>query len=597
SVELWINRTGFVDQTILSVVEKASVIELQANEGLDEIVITGEVRNRRRLASRNERLAKKPAESSAKISGLPTREVDGAMTRTAGVRSEGTEEVAIRGSRTDADTYYVDGVSVSEVEKGETFEDAIATEPAMSLEEAFARGMGSIETDYPVPPAEKLPEAGQLTAGEVNDFGKWELWEDVSREDLAAYREVWQILPAHRYAVQLTFPGGQPATNLTVQLVTQDGRLIWTARTDNFGRAELWRGLFQANAFEQDRLVLRALYQGQSFDLPTAHTFQEGFNSLEIPVACTNTRSVDVTFVVDATGSMGDEIRYLSGELLDVMRRATDSLRGQDIRLASVFYRDLGDAYLTRHLDFSSGIDSIVGFVQKQSASGGGDTPEAVDEALDVALNQLQWRDEAVTRLLFLVLDAPPHRQAENLKRIHLLTQQAAKAGIRIIPVVCSGMDQSGEYLLRSMALATNGTYTFLTDHSGIGGSHLEPSTDAYEVEKLNDLLVRLIYQFGQAPECGEGPIVTNPQLDEQKTDVQWSVYPNPTNGMTTIQSSSAKGEAFLLDGTGKLLRRIIISAPQTEIALANLPSGMYFLRYEQDGTVTTKRVILERTK
>ncbi|MEL6276352.1 MAG: carboxypeptidase-like regulatory domain-containing protein, partial [Bacteroidota bacterium] len=220
SVELWINRTGFVDQTILSVVGKASVIELQANEGLDEIVITGEVRNRRRLASRNERLAKKPAESSAKISGLPTREVDGAMTRTAGVRSEGTEEVAIRGSRTDADTYYVDGVSVSEVEKGETFEDAIATEPAMSREEAFARGMGSIETDYPVPPAEKLPEAGQLTAGEVNDFGKWELWEDVSREDLAAYREVWQILPAHRYAVQLTFPGGQPATNLTVQLVT-----------------------------------------------------------------------------------------------------------------------------------------------------------------------------------------------------------------------------------------------------------------------------------------------------------------------------------------------------------------------------------------
>ena len=45
----------------------------------------------------------------------------------------------------------------------------------------------------------------------------------------------------------------------------------------------------------------------------------------------------------------------------------------------------------------------------------------------------------------------------------------------------------------------TGGTYTFLTNHSGIGNSHLEPTIGEYEVEKLNDLLVRVISEY-----CGK---------------------------------------------------------------------------------------------
>ena len=44
--------------------------------------------------------------------------------------------------------------------------------------------------------------------------------------------------------------------------------------------------------------------------------------------------------------------------------------------------------------------------------------------------------------------------------------------------------------------MATGGTYTFLTDDSGVGGSHLEPTVGEYQVEQLNDLLVRLIEQY-----------------------------------------------------------------------------------------------------
>jgi hypothetical protein len=48
---------------------------------------------------------------------------------------------------------------------------------------------------------------------------------------------------------------------------------------------------------------------------------------------------------------------------------------------------------------------------------------------------------------------------------------------------------------LRFLAVATGGTYSFLTDHSGIGNPHLDPSPTigAFKVERLNDLLVRVI--------------------------------------------------------------------------------------------------------
>lgn len=73
---------------------------------------------------------------------------------------------------------------------------------------------------------------------------------------------------------------------------------------------------------------------------------------------------------------------------------------------------------------------------------------------------------------------------------------EAAEKGIRIVPVAASGVDKSCEYLLRSMALKTGGTYTFLTNDSGIGYDHIEPTIGSYDVEKLNDMMVRIVGEY-----------------------------------------------------------------------------------------------------
>jgi hypothetical protein len=476
----------------------------------------------------------------------------------------GVEMGKSKGSRDDAPHYFIDGVKVT----------------GKSLPKGSAAPEAAVET------AEPLLPAGQLTAGELHDFSKWDLWKDVAEEDLRNWREHWQFQPVERYPVQVMSDQGQPLANAVVHL--KKGReTVWTARTDNTGKAELWANAFGKDAAEQAVYEIEVDYKGEKSQMQQAALFQQGINSLKIKAICDNPNVVDVLFVVDATGSMQDEINYLKSELNDVIEKTKTSLPGLQWNLGSVFYRDKGDMYVTRHSDFSTDMAQTTNFIKTQDAGGGGDAPEAVDSALAVAIRQLKWSDEARAKLLFLVLDAPPHEDAATIARMHRLAAEAAAKGIRIIPVTGSGIDKSAEYLMRCLALATNGAYVFLTNHSGIGGDHIEPSTDTYKVELLNKLLQRLIVQFAYMPDCvavAEDPVwklfdlPTDP--GEPKHRNQAKAYPNPTSGPLTLELKKAAPELFITDLAGKILQQHKgLEKGKVPLDLAYLPNGSYYLK------------------
>jgi hypothetical protein len=199
-------------------------------------------------------------------------------------------------------------------------------------------------------------------------------------------------------------------------------------------------------------------------------------------------------FVIDTTGSMGDELWYIQAELEDVISRAqADAEQRFDLRLSMNFYRDQGDAYVVRSNPFTTDISAGLWALGQESANGGGDFPEAVDQALADAIHDHEWSETATARLIFLVLDAPPHHEDPILDRLRLANRAAAARGVKIIPVAGSGIDKDTEFLMRFLAVTTGGTYTFLTNHSGIGGDHIEPSIGPYKVWLLNDLLVDII--------------------------------------------------------------------------------------------------------
>lgn len=414
--------------------------------------------------------------------------------------------------------------------------------------------------------------AGKLTAGEVNDFSKWSLWSNVLNTSHKSYVQTWSIAPRERYTVQVTDRHGYPIVNYPVSLTDVNGNTVFQAMTDNTGKAELWNGLTGARA-----------------------NIREPQKSIIVEEPCDLSSDVDVVFVFDATGSMGDELRYLQAEMKDVISRAKDATGGLAIRTGAVVYRDHGDEYITRISRLTEDISVTQTFIDQQRANGGGDYPEAVPEALMAAVNSSGWNEKARARIAFLILDAPCHNDSATLALLHDQILNAAATGVRIVPVVCSGLEESGEYLLRSIALATNGTSFFLTDDSGIGQPHLQPATDNLLVEHLNDMMVRTIVEFSYMPDC------TGHWHQEEIDNVNEAFVPNPfeaediekdpaiPHGPTTL---------YLLDISGKLIyvyEGSLDEAGDAQLSglSLSLPTGIYFVKAFYDGQWFTKKILV----
>lgn len=348
---------------------------------------------------------------------------------------------------------------------------------------------GTIGTDGNGQPSTS-GQPGIITAGEWSDLDNWEFWKGLMTDNTNyEHLERWQVFPKNRYIVSFDDFYDKPVVDAVVRLYATDHSIIWEAKTDNNGIAQLYTGLFGVT---ENASYIKLFFENQEFDLNPIVLFEQGYNNYILSAASTAPTNADIMFVVDATGSMGDEIEYLKTELSDVISRTANTYANINIRLSSVFYRDNNDQYLTRVTPFTTNISQVSNFVNQQSAGGGGDFEEAVEAGLSEALNQ-QWSTEARARILFLILDAPPHYTPQIVADIQNSIQIAAKYGIKIIPVAASGINKETEFLMRLMAIGTNGTYTFITDDSGVGNDHLEPTVGQYDVEYLNDLFVRLI--------------------------------------------------------------------------------------------------------
>jgi len=350
-----------------------------------------------------------------------------------------------------------------------------------------------IDEPYPPTPTPQ-PDAGLVTAGEWSDLDNWEFLDTLLNEneyfEMPAY---WDFHPTYRVSVVVTNSDSLPIIDASVELLDADNSVTWAAKTDNKGRAELWPALYTNDTI--DISTYNISIEGEPI-LSTVLLYEDGINEIIIDNRPSDVNLVELSFIVDATGSMSDELEFLKQDLRDVITTVEDTTSNLDIYTSTVFYRDVTDEYIVRQSDFTSDIDMTIDFIRDQYASGGGDFPEAVHTALSTGINNLQWSDDAKARIAFLLLDAPPHYDDEIIQDIHTTIKEAAAKGIKVIPITASGIDKQTEFLMRFLAMTTNGTYTFITNDSGIGGNHIEPSIGDFDVEYLNDLMVRLILQY-----------------------------------------------------------------------------------------------------
>lgn len=92
---------------------------------------------------------------------------------------------------------------------------------------------------------------------------------------------------------------------------------------------------------------------------------------------------IDVCFCLDATGSMSSELAQVQSTITNLINRLSGKVRteGVTLRFGVVAYHDHMDPKVLEILDFTDA-DEAIRFVNKLTASGGGDEPEAAHDAI-----------------------------------------------------------------------------------------------------------------------------------------------------------------------------------------------------------------------
>ncbi|WP_024578214.1 vWA domain-containing protein, partial [Afipia sp. OHSU_II-C2] len=193
---------------------------------------------------------------------------------------------------------------------------------------------------------------------------------------------------------------------------------------------------------------------------------------LSLPIMSTFSQAVakptvEVAFVLDTTGSMGGLLEGAKRKIWSIATSVVDTNPDADIRIGLVAYRDIGDEYVTRTFDLTTDIQDIYANLLDLKARGGGDWPESVNEALDVAVNKLQWTKGSDTkRIVFLVGDAPPHMDyAQDTK--YPKTLAVAKQRDIVVNAVLAGDARDTERVWQDIAQLGDGRFIPIPQDGG----------------------------------------------------------------------------------------------------------------------------------
>ena len=379
----------------------------------------------------------------------------------------------------------------SESARGAAAADAAAPMSVAPGERSFA------PPPWPQPqPTLPRPALDTVTAGMVDDnadFGEYLAYRQRHGGLAVRERDI-----SERYLLEVTDANGRPVhdAEVAVQRPGVAQPVMW-ARTDTAGRVWLHPRAFMAGGSGDERLLGVAVRKGSTQARATLQRGQAQAVQVQLAVSAAMQRPrLDLVFLVDATGSMGDEIAKLKTSMRAVSQQISQLPGQPDICYGLVAYRDRGDAFLTRSHDFSDDLGAFQQVLARVQAGGGGDTPEALNEALHEVVHGLSWRSDAA-RMVVLVADAPPHLDYGGPQYDRDMQAALAK-GIKLFAVGASGLDPVGEYIFRQMAQYTAGRFVFLTYKDAVNpasgpGTQTPHDVGQYSVQTLDRLIVRLV--------------------------------------------------------------------------------------------------------
>ncbi len=263
---------------------------------------------------------------------------------------------------------------------------------------------------------------------------------------------------------------GRPVPFAPVELACADGSRLnaehhgrWHCRLLPRARPAWQQGL-------GPRLAATDLARGQ---LATARRAGRPAGRLHCRASgASRSRKLDLMLVIDTTGSMGDEIRYLQSELQPIVGAIRQRHQGIDLRVGFVFYRDVGDDYVTSTFPLTARCRAgparaRAPFRERRGRLSRSDGTGADPRGWAGAGGPMRSRPCCWSPM--------PRRTTTSSASPGARPNTCAPTASTSSPSRPRASRDKAEYAMRAMAAATQSRYTFLTDDSGIGNAARRP--------------------------------------------------------------------------------------------------------------------------
>jgi hypothetical protein len=151
---------------------------------------------------------------------------------------------------------------------------------------------------------------------------------------------------------------------------------------------------------------------------------------------------VDIVYVIDATGSIGYEIKAVKEYVIQIFKELTEKYKDYNIQFCSVFYRDkvYNKKYIDEYFPLTNDIEDLRNKISNiRPYGGGGDGAEDWVGGYELALNKMDWRKGI--KLIIHIADDGAHgkeftkrdKHSEEGIKLTSLIQECAKKNINII--------------------------------------------------------------------------------------------------------------------------------------------------------------------
>ena len=352
----------------------------------------------------------------------------------------------------------------------------------------------STSTNSSVSPAKKL------SAGDIDDNFKFSDYLNYINSIIGlTSKDIIKVDVSERYIISVKDKDGKNVPDSLVQIST-NGKNIFEGKTYANGKLLFTSPSIKNNDCQQQdcsyTVVVQKNNEKVSKDFKLSQENKNWDINLNNQRQIPETINLDLNFLVDATGSMGDEINSIQKTIKDISTKINQiSDKKLKIRYSLVSYKDRNEAYRVKRYDFTTNLQAYQDILNDLTAGGGGDYKESLNEGLNNAVSKITWTENSeAIKLIFLVADAPPHIDYQDDIQYPESIKMARKQGIKIYPIASSGLDPSGEYIFRQLAQMTYAKFLFIT----YGGDEQTQGTTSHNVgtfkeNNLDDLVINII--------------------------------------------------------------------------------------------------------